>query len=341
MKDTRIGWMDGVRLLAMLWILFVHFVVVFTANISARFPGVWGLVLFGITGKLAVACFCVLTGYFAAGSGDMPLTRYALRRYLSFALQILLIELIYFAITRLVPGGLHTDVFTPGAYLPHHQVLVNVLRDAFLLQSNVIPTYWCMADLVLGSIAVYAVNRLTRRLALPLRFAACAALFAAALLLGYLWVAVCALGYLLRLLTQVRIPRPAVIVLIPLLVCLLPWLIRRGECDLTYLLDGVACLIVLWVVGQLPVLQRLLGAKLPAFLGGHTQALFLLHIPVYHLCEVLLRVNGLSRPAMPWPVVQFVTVLALTVAAALAWDRLCARTLRPFVDRLCRPLRLL
>ena len=66
MQKQRIAWLDGMRGLAILWIVFVHFVTIFTLNDTAVFPGVLGLILFGISGKLAVAGCSVIMGYFAS-----------------------------------------------------------------------------------------------------------------------------------------------------------------------------------------------------------------------------------------------------------------------------------
>lgn len=332
MQKKRIDWIDGVRCLAMFWILFVHFIAVFTPNTNVRFPGFWGLLLFGISGKLAVACFCVLAGYFAVRPAQTSVWRYALRRYLFFALQILVIELLYYAAALLLPRGLYLHRYAPLLYHQPPEVLRDILLDAFALRAQVLPTYWCVDDFIWGSICVMLCQTLVCRQPLWIRALSCAALFGVLLWLDQLWLAICVLGWALKLTEEVRIPcKPLVIAG---LICLLPWLIRRGECSLTYLLDGVACLILLWIIGQIPPFQRLIGLKPLAKFGSHTFELFLLHIPIYYVCESLLQLAGWDRPGIAGYTVQFVLSFSLVTLCAFGWRKLADRFLHPLLNRI-------
>jgi len=42
MKTKRVAWIDGMRFLAMAWIMFGHFLVIFTPNVEAELPGLLG-----------------------------------------------------------------------------------------------------------------------------------------------------------------------------------------------------------------------------------------------------------------------------------------------------------
>lgn len=336
MQGKRIGWMDGVRSLAMGWILIVHFISIFTTNVHVRFPGVLGPILHGVTGKLAVACFCVLLGYFASKPSRESIVGYALRRYLFFALQILAVELCYYALALLLPDDLYLSVNAPWLYGEPAQLIRDIVADAFLFRAKVLPTYWCVDDFVIGSVVVFAVCRWLNGQKLIWRIVACGSLFAAGVLLGYLWAALCLLGWMLRLLEEVRLPKRLTPVIAVALMALVPWLIHRGETELTYLLDGVACLILLWTFGRFPFLQRLVGWKPLTTLGSYTFELFLLHIPIYNLLETLLQWAQLHRPPDGVYLLYFALALPITVLCAAGWRRLTDRTLNPLLRSLSR-----
>lgn len=338
MQTKRIGWMDGVRSLAMGWILIVHFISIFTINTHVRFPGVLGLMLFGISGKLAVACFCVLLGYFASKPSRESVVGYAVRRYLFFAVQILIVELLYYALVLLLPHDLYLSIFAPWVYDDPRELIRRIFADAFLFRASVLPTYWCVDDFVIGSVAVFAINRCMGMQKLGWRMAACAALFAAGLALDRLWAALCVLGWMLRLLEEVRLPKKLTPFVAVALVCMVPWMIRRGETELTYLLDGAACLILLWTFGQFSFLQRVVSWKPLTLLGSYTFELFLLHVPIYQILETLLEWANLHRPPDPVYFLYFALVLPFTVLCAMGWRRLADRTLNPALRGVSRAL---
>lgn len=336
MQTKRIGWMDGVRSLAMGWILIVHFITIFTPNVHARFPGLLGLILHGVTGKLAVACFCVLLGYFASKPSRESILGYALRRYLFFALQILAVELLYYGLSLLLPKDLYLSVNAPWLYGEPGQLLGQILGDAFLLRAKIVPTYWCVDDFIIGSVAVFAASRLLQGKKLVWRMAACVVLFAAGLWLGYLWAALCLLGWMLRLLEEIRLSKRLTAIIALCLMALVPWMIHRGETQLTYLLDGVACLILLWTISRFPLLQRMVGWKPLTTLGSYTFELFLLHVPVYQVLETLLQWAQLHRPPNGLYVLYFALALPITFLCAKAWRKLTTQTLTPLLRTLSR-----
>lgn len=337
MQTKRIGWIDGVRSLAMGWILIVHFISIFTINTHARFPGVLGLILYGISGKLAVACFCVLLGYFASKPSNESILGYAVRRYLFFAVQILVIELVYYGLVRILPDY-YLCVFAPWMYNEPSTLLISILKDAFLFKASVLPTLWCVDDFIIGSVAVFAVSKLLRNQNYLVRLLSCIALFSIGLIVNHLWAALCVLGYLLRLTDDITVPTKISIPLSIILLCLIPWMIRRGENDLTHLLDGVACLCLLWTIGQFSWMQRIMSWRPLTLLGSYTFELFLLHVPVFHIIETLFHCWQIQRPPQPVYYLYFILVLPFTVLCAILWRKLADRTLNPLLRRISRSL---
>ena len=331
MTNKRIAWVDGVRFLAMAWILFGHFVMIFTPNVEVQFEGILGYVLYGITGKMAVACFCVLLGYFASKPSGKPFAGYVLERYLFFALQILIIESLFYLAFYFVPDQTYLSEEFPVLCQETWPVFQVIFRDAVQLQWNVIPTYWCVAEFVKGSMLIMLAHKAVQDRPFAVRFAVCAVLLAGALYMGETWIAICIMGWMLRLVLEIRIPNKAILaaLMIAMLISI-PWLIRRDECSETFLLDGVASAFALYILTQLPLLQRVIGNRVFEFLGRHCFEMFLLHTPVYYLAENLLVDLGWTRPPVWGYVIQFAAVYAITALLAVLWQWLAKKTiLRP------------
>ena len=162
-----------------------------------------------------------------------------------------------------------------------------------------------------------------------------AALFIVSLALGQLWVAICIMGWILRLLMEKPLPRHPLFLLALFLT--IPWLIRRGECDATYFMDGVACVIAVYIVASTGWLRTLLGLRAFAWFGSYTFELFLLHIPVYY---TLRSIGGLLLDwSLVTPLMQtllFVPVFLLVTAVAIGWRRLSQKTWLPLLNRVIR-----
>ena len=329
MKNHRLAWMDGMRGLAILWIVFVHFVTIFTPNETADFPGLLGLVLFGISGKLAVAGCSVIMGYFASKpvSADKKIWKYSLRRYLSFVVHILLIEGAYLLLTRIPALNGYALRCVPELRQPLSQLLPVYLADAFLFKAQLIPTFWCVASFVLGSILAFALAKLSGNLPLWLRSLICAGVIAALIWLDCTWLAIALMGWALRLLLEWEIPfrRHALFGLA--LLAFVPWMIRRGECPQTYLLDGAAAVLVLYVFAQWNWVQKLLSFRPLSGLGVITLELFMLHVPLFEVLRHL--INDLCDLALTVPQygLMFAAVMAVVIPAALLWKQLMKRIL--------------
>lgn len=94
MKESRIGWIESLKLLASL--------LVFTTHFLAEFKGEWlvywgkGQILYGVSGKLAVSFFFLMAGFFAMKANKDNTWKYITKRYVRFVVPIFLIEIIMF-----------------------------------------------------------------------------------------------------------------------------------------------------------------------------------------------------------------------------------------------------
>jgi len=278
-----------------------------------------------------VACFCVLLGYFASKPTEKTACGYALERYLFFALQILIVESIFYLLFYLMPDQTYLADQIPLFWQEVWQILEQIPRDAFGFDYQMVGTYWCVKEFVLGSILILVMQKQMNGKSLLLRLTLCLAVIAALIQMNQVWLAICVMGWLLRLMEEIRIPSKTVSAALMIgMIAAVPWLIRREECDMTYLLNGVASLFVLYVIGRLPKLQRVIGLKPLAYLGRYCFEMFLLHTPVFYLIESVLVDLDWMRPPFAGYAVQFAAAYGLTALLAMGWQWAAKNTiLRP------------
>jgi len=324
LKTKRLAWLDGMRGLAILWVVFVHFVVIFTPNETADFPGLIGLLLFGISGKLAVAGCSVIMGYFASRPvpREKTIWKYSLRRYLTFVVHVLFIEGCYLLLSRFPALNAYTLSSVPELGQPLSALLPVYLADTFLFQANLIPAFWCVDSFVAGSILAFALSRLTEERPLWLQSLICAAVIAILIALDCIWLAIALMGWALRLLLEWKIPFRKNPLFWILLLAFVPWMIRRGECPQTYLLDGAASVLVLYVFAQWDWIQKVLSFRPLAGLGVITLELFMLHVPVFEILRHLLGRLCELPLTVPHFALMFAAIMAITIPATLGWRKL-------------------
>ena len=162
----REKWVDSIRFISIEIIFGVHFIAACAPDMSKLWhEGVTGMILCGISGKLAVAMFSVLLGYFAARAGakaDFSMSRYMCRRYIKFSVAIFgilaLLAMLSFSMKALGGGTNGANMATANFLFGIPALsLKNILLDAFFFEVNVFPLLWCMKDFFLCSIISAAV----------------------------------------------------------------------------------------------------------------------------------------------------------------------------------------
>lgn len=335
-QQKRIGWLDGIRGLSILWIMIVHFMVIFTEYTQGFSYGKLGVLLYGVTGKLAVAACSVILGYFASKPSRVPVWVHAIRRYVQFALPILVIELFYFASSRM-GGDISSFQLNCAPFLLNETpvILRAILRDAFLFETSLVDAYWCVRSFFVSSVLIFAMARLLQKQPQWVRLVACLVLMALFLLWYKLWHVICLMGWLLRIIQEMdfsfaKKPVTWVLLLLPL-----PWLIRRPECSLTYLLNGVASVLVCYVCFQCRAAQRALGIRPLAWLGQLSMELFLWHIPMFHFLRNI--IGFLYHHGQHWAAWKYLLIalgaFGVLFLTAAIWRRGVQRLLRPLMQR--------
>ncbi len=277
-KDRK-NYFDGLKYISIFIIYFSHFIVFFHPEyVKLWIEPPFSFLIRGITGKYSVAILGVCLAYFAYGSKEINASVYFLRRYFYFLASGLLINTIIAVLTKLLPyDQLYNSGLSGLAGMSTTSMVWEVLRESLLLGRNIYPTFWCMSSFFGASVFAYLAGRA------EVKTVGIVVGILWFWLSGQVWVAICLLGCIYKIIADntelkrllsywpVRIIWSAFALLI----------IRRNESVFTYLLDGISAVMILGVVDNSPVLQKVLSAKFLSWGGKNVMGIFLVHVPVY------------------------------------------------------------
>ena len=272
-KEKRKPYIDGLKCLAIFIIFLTHFVAYFESD-YIRF---WSeppmsFLMKGMTGKYGVAILAVCLGYFAYESREENASVYMARRYFYFFISGLFINTVIAALSYA-----HIILFDNG--LPARSLIVTskaVLKESLILGYRIYPTYWCMFDFCVGSVFAYLNGRdKVKTLGILVQML----LF---WLSGRIWVTICLIGCLCRRFlknrTCVKILsiKPIRFVLLLLSIVLA---IEEGG-DAPNLWNGIRAMMIVLVLEESPLLQKVLSSRPFALTGKNVLGVFLIHMPV-------------------------------------------------------------
>lgn len=236
MKSERIAWIESLRAIALLMVVVTHFIAAFCPKAF----GVWqthSLFLKGISGKHGVAIFCVLIGYFASAKRNIGLVAYAVKRYLQFVINILIV-LVTFSIVYATVLGLGFTEIGKG-------VLV-AFEESVLFRDGINPPLWCVRDLFFGSLVCFVLGNCCN---LDDNWKKLVFVLAIAVFEYFtdVWISICILGAALRVSQGIVLPQKVKPVLCVLFVVAIPLLYRHEESTKTFLMQGLSCGLCMYV----------------------------------------------------------------------------------------------
>ncbi len=328
----RENWIDACRFFAIFVIMATHFLATFRPEALILWEQMpTSLLLGGLTGKMSVAFFFVVLGYFASAPRTFDARAfvvYALRRYGQFAFFVFAVTLCYivgcYGVTWLfhLAQGEVLRVISDG---PRYNLLY-LLRDAFLFENNYNDTLWCMRQLFLASLLCRLLGYLPERLSAAVRLVIAAAVILCAVLPGsrWVWLGTAVLGYVLRLLLdrvkdRSRLRSPAVLWLLFLAAAafIKAPVSEEARPLLLYSLQSVGAFLLLIVLFCAPFAQRLLAAQPFPWLGRISMGLFVAHTPINELLGSSIWALLCSRvPAALGLTLCFTLSIGLSILAA-------------------------
>ena len=266
---TRTRYFDTIKLLAIFVVFLTHFV----ASFNEDYFSYWkepptSYLLWGVSGKFGVVVFSVILGYFAYRSSEKSIAKYTLKRYVYFVLCGLFINSVYAVCAR-------------TGYIEGNISFTHLIRTSLMLGSDIYPTFWCIQPFMLASF----ISKVNGKALADKKWGilVIAAEIAALIKTGHLWAGICLMGNLVYILENDRIVLRLIshrIVRIAIYLIFF-FAIKRSSSDLTYIIDGIVCSMVLIALKKSTVLTKLLNNKAMASAGRNTMAIYLIHNIIY------------------------------------------------------------
>lgn len=264
-KELPTYWLNGIRFLSVLYVLWTHYEYLVFAevhpsgiNIEKIFfepPALSSWLLYGYTGKYAVAVLCVISGFVTACSLDhkkeIHIWDYCLKRYLRIMLPVMgmgMFTLIYMKMS--------------GENMP----ITDILTGIFCPGSRVFYGYfWCLSAFLIGNYAVLLCKKLINMkwekslgggILLVVLVLVNYAIWYKLYIWDLVWATSVIAGYCLyELVNRYEIHIPYIFLLILLGIC---WWLPRGEESLKiYIRDAISACILLMIMFNTQWIYRL------------------------------------------------------------------------------------
>ena len=282
-NKTRIRYLDTLKLLAIFIVFATHFINRFNEDyfqLWHKAPTSW--VLNGVTGKLGVAIFAVILGYFAYRSKEPDVTKYVIKRYIYFFLCGLFINSIYAAFGS---AGIFDDTYS----------VKEVLTVSLTLGAGIFRTFWCIRPFFIASI----LSKLNGKAGAG-PFTVLVEMLIMFQIMGDVWVSICLIGNLvaiamsnekfMSIFRHVWVRWPAYLAVF--------FLIKRPESWQTYLIDGICASLMILALSESRWLRKVLDWEPLAVQGKNTMAMYLVHVVVYRLAGAAAGLGSDSSAAL-------------------------------------------
>lgn len=319
MENKRIGWIDSVRFLAIFWVMTTHYISVYHGEWIRYWSEGWTkYVLQGLTGKFAVAIFCLLMGYFAAlkMSKNYGAISYIKDRYLQFSQGVLFMNV---GLALTIRALYHFDIVNL-AFQPDKHNIRGVLSDSFLFSSEIILPFWCIQVFFVSSVMLAIVHKL------KYSFGIQCVLMLLFILTGYIWPGLCILGSIMHTIIaklNQNIKWKDILRNKWLQACLLLIsfvMIQRPESNATFVLYGISGFIILTVLFQNETIQKMLDKKWLRFLGSVSFEFYLVHIPVQTVVSFYIYLFFMNRINIDLAfVISYILTLGIDILLAYTY----------------------
>lgn len=320
LQSNRIGWIESLRAIALLMVVVTHFIARFCPELSVLWK-TYSFALKGISGKHGVAIFCVLIGFFSSKSSRSSFPTYLIRRYLQFAINILVV---------LFPFSIVLSICMNAQFAGLITNMMNAVLDALLYRCSMNPTLWCVRDLFFGSLICFVLGNYCKH---ENKWKELAFILALALFMFFVdvWIAICILGAGLRVTSEIVIKDRLKWIICALCVIAIPLLYRHEESHKTYMLQGISCCLFMYVCMCINAYTTMhpkgwLRLRLLPFIGNISFYMFLWHTPV----NIVLKTLDLSWN--PWWL--FAASFLCSMALSIVQNWMNEKWIIPFYKRI-------
>ena len=315
-NKTRIRYLDTLKLLAIFIVFVTHFINRFNDSYVSLWhtpPASW--VLNGVTGKLGVAVFAVILGYFAYRSKEPSVTKYVIKRYIYFLLCALFINSIYTAFGN---AGIFDDTHT----------VKEVIVTSLTLGAGIFRTFWCIRPFFIASV-ISKLNGMSK--AGPLTVLV--EMLIMFQIMGDVWVSICLMGDLvaiampnekfMSIFSHVWVRWPVYLAVF--------FLVKRPESWQTYLIDGACASLMILALSRSRYIRRVLDWEPLAVQGKNTMAMYLVHVLVYRLAGMAAGLGSDSSGVFFFIImmVSWALVVALSFPLTKLLDMLTKLCMKP------------
>ena len=273
-----------------------------------------GIILFGITGKFAVAIFAVLTGFFAnkPSKTNSDTAVKIIRRYIHFAIPLFIVSAVNAIICAIRFAG------EKDTYNMIQEVLVgSLLFD----ENNYCAQAWCLGDFFHCKHYHICFGKQKNRCLIW------ALVIAVLLAADRIWLAICLLGALVREAdtyindSQMLRKRPKLFSVLKVILLVISFvIIRFDECSLTYILDGISASMIMLICLNSSILQHILSVKFLSTGGKISYEFFLIHVMVYSTNPFLIHLleNKVSYVTIVWIAIPTAFIITAVLAYLLS-----------------------
>ncbi len=274
-------WIDSVRFLSILLVFLTHFMAVFYPE-GARFwhEGFSRFFLCGISGKLSVAMFAVLLGYFAAAAASREKfepSKYIIKRYIRF-LAVIFVTLItiqtIIVLFKILELGNSSAIVKENFFVNKSILSVRqLLGESFLFGSSVYPLFWCMKDFFFSSLIIIILFSALKKEKGFLVILFC--VIACSIACGQTWVGIGCMGgavYYFNSVFDIKKEMAGAFFVICFLVYK-AMALHMGETEILIIVQGILCSFFLIFLFQCKSVKKIVGQSLLAF-GGRISFYF-------------------------------------------------------------------
>lgn len=335
--QKRIGWIDTIRFLSILLVAWVHFDEMYNFQLMKALNDISPLTYFvfsGFTGKMAVAMFSVLLGYFAAKAAKKSesMLRYTINRYVQFAISVMFAEMTIY-LCKVLQFTMHAEQTAFGIKRwqliePSFTGLLHagreILSDSVLFSYEFYAMFWCFLPFFISSILIYALVKIKAPIYGVIGLIAVFFLNVFSYQMPFVGIAL--MGLLLFKLQEEEekkprlkkfLEHPAVIVMSIVLGMLFYQEYPLGMC-FQHFMFGISSFLFLVACFHSHILQKILSFRPLAAMGRFSLGIFLFHSHVYN--TVVFSLYAKIADKMPsYLCISLITIVYLSVTFVLAW----------------------